>query len=472
MILTAALGLCWQNSCAGQDEDLDLIPDSVSTTQPEPPAPRADRRNPFKFFVEDEAQANARRHGVLLPLPDKYVPAWSNRFTLYSKADVRLSSSLNLTIVDRFNHLWDIHSPFPSGTVQNDLTEAYLSWNVYRANYLDVGRINLKSGVAIGFNPTDFFKKNSVSLRTSEDPIALRDNRLGTVMARVQSILPFGALTLAAAPEIPARPGSVLTDKSSFALALQRTNAYHHYLAKISSSFIGLSSDLLYYNEKSNSCFGADVSHSLGDRFVFYGEWSGGRRYSLATDALLYDAKLYGVNGAQYTYAMPGDSKKRFRTQAAAGFSYTESAYKRSTFVEYHYNEAGMTKNDWQKWFSAGYVERLVVFPELAPVYAQVNTALWSMRDYAQRSMEPITRQQLFIRNQWQEAFTKKLDLTNLLQLNTVDLSFFLQSSAKYNLNDNLFLSLTAYFYAGSEHSEYGSVNKWSALKQGITYLF
>ena len=413
LILAAVMGLCRQHCSAGQDDDLDLIPDSVSAAQPSRPAGGGDS---FKFFIEDETQINSRRHGVLLPLPDKYIPLWSSRFTFYGKADVRLSPSLNLTIVDRFNHLSDINSGFPSGLVQNDLNEAYLSWNVYRENYLDAGRINLKSGVAIGFNPTDFFKKNSVSLRTSEDPIVLRENRLGTVMARVQSIFPFGALTLAAAPEISDRSGRLITERSSLAFALQRTNTSPRYLAKASFSFEGISSDLLYYNENSNSCLGADVSHSIGDKFVFYGEWSGGSRYSLTTDALLYDAELYGVNGSKYAYAVPGDSQKRFRNQAAAGFSYTESDYKRSTFIEYHYNEAGMTRGDWQNWFLAGYVERLVDFPELTPVYAQVNTALWSIRDYAQRSMEPITRQQLFIRNQWQEAFTKKLDLVNLLQ--------------------------------------------------------
>ncbi len=472
MIAAAVLGLCGQSGFAGQDEDLDLIPDSVSSAQTAPPAAPAGGGNSFKFFIEDEAQANSPRSHPLIPLPDKYVPAWSNRFTLYGRMDIRLSPALNLTVADRFNHLSDRYSDFPSGVVQNDLSEAYLSWNICRENYLDVGRINLKSGAAIGFNPADFFRKNSVSLRTSEDPVVLRENRLGTVMARVQSILPFGALTLAAAPEISDKPGRLITDKSSFALALDRTNAYPRYLGKISSSYKGISSDLLYYNENSDSFFGANVSRSAGEKLVFYCEWSGGRRYSLTTDALLYDAKLYGVDGSRYAYAVPGDSRKRFRNQAVAGFSYTESARKRSTFVEYHYNEAGMTRADWKNWYYAGYIERLITFPELAPVYALVNTALWSIRDYAQRSMEPVTRQQIFIRNQWQEAFTKRLDLADLLQVNPLDRSFFAQSSAKYNLNDNLSLNLTLYFYAGAQRSEYGSVNKWNAIKTGLTYLF
>ncbi len=472
MILAAALGLCPQSGAAGQDEDLDLIPDSVSSAQPAPP-PRAGKSgNSFRFFFEDEAQANALRRGTVLPLPAEYLPGWSNRFTFYGRADIKLAPSLSLTLADRVNHLSDANSEFPSGKVQNDLNEAYLSWNAGRENYLDAGRINLKSGVAIGFNPVDYFRKNSVSLRTSEDPLVLRENRLGTVMARAQSLLPFGSLTLAAAPEISDKLGRFITDKTSFALSLQRTNAYPRYLAKISSSYKGISSDLLYYSERPGTSFGADISRSLGDRFVVYGEWSGGRRHSLTADALVYDAKLYGVDALKYDYAVPGDSRRRFRSQAAAGFSFTESENKRSTFVEFHYNEAGMADGDWKNWFLAGQVQKLLNFPELAPVYAQVNTALWSIRDYAQRSMEPVTRRQLFIRNQWQEAFLKKLDLTNLLQLNTDDSSFFLQSSAKYNLSDQLVWNLTLYFYSGTERSEYGSVNKWNAAKTGLAYLF
>jgi hypothetical protein len=466
------LSLSCRTATAGQDDDLDLIPDSVSSAQPAAPSRAEEGKNSYKFFIEDEPQRNSSRHNALIPLPKAYVPGWSNRLTFYGKADLRLLPSLSLTLVDRLNHLSDSYSDFPSGRVQNDLNEAYFSWNAFGENYLDAGRINLKSGVAIGFNPADFFRKDAVSLRTSEDPIVLRENRLGTAMARLQSMLPFGSLTLAVAPKISARPGLVITDRSSLAFSLHRTNAYPRYLAKISSSYKGLSADLLYYRENRNSFAGADLSHGIGDKIVIYGEWSGGKQYSLTADALFYDAKLYGIDAKPYADYVPGDSRLRFRNKAVGGFSFTESMHKRSTFVEYHYNEAGMSETDWKNWFIAGYVEDLLDYPELYPVFQRVNVALWSIRDYAQRSMEPASRQVLFIRNQWQEAFTRKLDLVNLVQINTLDASFFAQSAAKYNLSDNLVISLTFYFYAGAEDSEYGSVNKWNVIKPGITYLF
>ncbi len=64
----------------------------------------------------------------------------------------------------------------------NDFREGYLSWEALDRTYLDAGRINLKSGVAVGFNPTDFFKTRAVVEPLSVDPTVLREDRLGTVM--------------------------------------------------------------------------------------------------------------------------------------------------------------------------------------------------------------------------------------------------------------------------------------------------
>ncbi len=470
-IFAACLLLC-PAAFAGQDEDLNLIPQSASFLQnPPTPAPKS-KWHSFKFFAEAEGQLYTNRDHVIVAVPDAYLPSWGSRLTLYGKADIRMLPSLSLTIVDRLNHLSDEHSNFPSGKVQNDLNEAYLSWNVFHEHYLDVGRINLKSGVAIGFNPTDFFKKNAVSIRISEDPLVLRENRLGTLMARWQSIIPLGSLTLAAAPGIPDRRGRWITDGTSGALWLQRTNPAPRYLAKVTASHKGFNSDLSYYNEDKNSFLGADLSHGIGDRWVMYGEWSGGRQYNIVTNALLDDAKIFGINAEPYTWVVPGDSRKRFRSQVATGFSFTESAHKRSTYVEYHYNEAGMRTKEWNYWYTAGYYTSYLNDPALAPIYTRSLETLWSIRDCAQRSMEPTSRHQLFVRNQWQEAFFKKLDLVNLFQINLQDGSFFAQPMGKYYLNDKIMLTLTLNFYIGPRKSEYGSINRWNATKLGITYFF
>jgi hypothetical protein len=56
-----------------------------------------------------------------------------------------------------------------------------------RLGHLEVGRINVRNGVALGFNPTDFFKTGSLVDQASLDPTVVRLNRLGTVMTRFQA---------------------------------------------------------------------------------------------------------------------------------------------------------------------------------------------------------------------------------------------------------------------------------------------
>ncbi|MFA6583165.1 MAG: hypothetical protein WCS77_02615 [Elusimicrobiaceae bacterium] len=454
---------CFSVAQAGQDEDLDLIPESVSSALL--PTPKAGKGPlSLQLFTEDEYQYNSNR-SVVVPLPASYLPDWKNRFTFYTKADVRAHKTLTFSVTDRLNQLSDSYSDFPSGVVQNDLNELYVSWQAGGENYLDAGRINLKSGVAIGFNPVDFFKKDAVSLRISEDPLVLRDNRLGTVMLRAQSIQSFGSITVAAAPQISAPPGTLLSDGSSFALGLQHTNPYPRYLAKFNGSYKDVNAELLYYNENADSFLGAAVSRGIGDQTVLYAEWSGGPQYNIIGGALVYDGQQLGVDTEKYVSFLPRDYDKRFRSQAVLGMSFTEKRYKRSTYLEYHYNGAGMDQTDWNYWYTGGYYAS-----QLAPFYDQPMLALWSIRSYAQRMMEPASRHQLFWRTQWQDAIIPRLDLVGLAQINPVDGSFFFQPMAKYYAGDNFSLTLTMYFYVGKPRSEYGSVNTANVSKFAVTY--
>ena len=455
-VFAAAAGLSFAQG--GQDEDLDLIPQSVSAAVQ--PARKAEKgRLSLQFFAEDEHQLANRRGGVV-PLPASYLPNWQNRFTLYSKAEARLRDGLNFSAADRLNRLTGPYSDFPSGTVQNDINEAYFSWKVTGENYLDAGRINLKNGAAAGFNPTDYFKRDSVALRTSEDPLVLRDNRLGTVMLLAQSMQSFGSVTVAAAPRISASTGTFLADGTSFGLGLEHTNPYPRYLAKFNGSFKEINGELLYYNENGDSFGGAAVSRGLGDQTVLYAEWSGGRQYNIAGGSLLYAGRQLGVDTEKYISGLPGDCAKRFRNQAAAGISFTEKERKRSTYLEYHYNEAALNGKEWDHWYSGAYA---AAFPYNAP------EALWSVRSYAQNMMAPSSRHQLFINTQWQDAMIPKLDLAGIAQINPADASFFFMPMAKYYAAQNVALTLTGYFYAGKPRSEYGSINTAGVLKFAVT---
>ena len=64
----------------------------------------------------------------------------------------------------------------------NELREAFISWQPADGTWIDLGRINLKSGVAVGYNPTDFFRTRAVVEPLTADPTVLREDRLGTLM--------------------------------------------------------------------------------------------------------------------------------------------------------------------------------------------------------------------------------------------------------------------------------------------------
>ena len=58
------------------------------------------------------------------------------------------------------------------------------------------GRINVRNGAALGYNPTDFFRSGALRSVVSIDPNSLRENRLGTVMLRPTAHRPIGCVFL------------------------------------------------------------------------------------------------------------------------------------------------------------------------------------------------------------------------------------------------------------------------------------
>ena len=51
---------------------------------------------------------------------------------------------------------------------------------------IDLGRINVRNGVALGYNPTDYFRAGAVRAAVSVSPASLKENRQGSVMLRGQ----------------------------------------------------------------------------------------------------------------------------------------------------------------------------------------------------------------------------------------------------------------------------------------------
>jgi len=144
------------------------------------------------------------------------------------------------------------------------------------------------------------------------------------------------------------------------------------------------------------------------------------------------------------------------------GASWT-SAAKLTLNLEYHYHQAGLSGADERRWFAIGQAQRN---------FLPVTGELWFVRGYANDQQQPWTRQQIFLRADWTDAFVTDLEFTAFSYVNLYDGSSLSQVSASYYLSNHW--TIGAYLSAnlGAPRSERGSVAQaGSAVLQLIRYF-
>jgi hypothetical protein len=452
-------GAVAQSTQADQDKDLDLIPRAV---QQQPANTQAAAPKPIdtgsRLYLQNALSVTSLRNQPVVPSPGPRPYNWQERLFLDVRKEWRLAGPLTLTYSGRVNFRAEDDLSFPTHeNLINDLREAYLGWQPWDRTYFDLGRINLKSGVALGYNPTDFFRTRAVVEPLSADPTVLREDRLGTFMLRAQQLLEGGSFTVAFAPKLY-EPSAIYTNINlrSIDPMLDRTNARNRFLAKGSLNMgVRFSPDLLLYHEGNRTRIGTNLAESFGQKSVAYFEWSGGRRASLIDDALRYGRDT-GALPLHAPSSIPESSHQSFQNELSIGASYTTQT--RITFnLEYHFNQAGFTRADWRNWFAAGHAHS-----SASPVVGE----LWYLRDYALDQQDPISRHSVFLRADWVDAFIPKLELTGFVNADTYDGSGVLQISADYYLSDHWTVGGLIATNFGPPHSDFGS------LTEGANFMF
>jgi opacity protein-like surface antigen len=451
---------------ASEDKDLGLIPPeiqdeprSANATLPPvaPPRPRLQK----KLFAEDAFTVASPPRTVPVPYPST-PPDWQNRTSFDLSIKWEPWRTLAVTLSDRLNLIEQDDATFLSRqTLRNDLREGYLTWEAATSTYLEAGRINLRNGVALGFNPTDFFKTRTSVGQASLDPSALRQNRLGTLMARAQKIWTGGSVSISYAPKIYEPSAIVRDDRLGLDPRFDATNAAHRVLGTIGMEFGDLSPQLLGYFESRRSKIGINLSRPFGDAVVAYVEWAGGRETDLATRSFAY-GQATGTLPAEAPMVLPTDSQTAFHNDLAAGASWA-IASKLTLNFEYHFHQAGFTRQDWRNWFDIGNS------PTSPPM---VENALWYMRGYANDQQEPMSRHQLFVRAAWPRAFTSQLELSGLVLVDLYEGSTLAQVFASYYLSDAWTFALYGSMSAGTARSERGSLPQFGNVAlQIIRYM-
>jgi hypothetical protein len=453
-----------QSGARGEDRDLDLIPREIEqTTEPAGPAPEASAsagktsRLEKKLFLEDAYTRATPAREVPVPFPSA-VYDWQNRTSFDLYLQWHPWRPLTVTLSDRFNVLEQENIDFLSRqTLRNDFREGYLTWEPAASTYLEAGRINLRNGAALGFNPTDFFKTRTLVGQASLDPSAARQNRLGTVMLRGQKIWGRGSVSLAYAPKICQPSAIVGTNQLGVDPRFDATNAAHRVLGAISLDMGDWSSQLLGYFERRRSKVGFNVTRPLGDAVVAYAEWAGGVEGNLISRGFDY-GQATGTLPPEMPPIVPSSAGTAFRNDVATGASWT-IASKVTLNFEYHYHQAGFTRADWGNWFNLG------ALPGTAP-------ELWYLRGYANDQQEPVSRHQIFARLAWPRALTSRLELSAFALINPLDGSTLAQAIASYYLSDAWTFALYASMNGGTARSERGSLPQFgSVVLQLVRYL-
>jgi hypothetical protein len=450
--LALALSTAMPAPAAAQaTDDTDLIPKSIQDQSPAP-TPSAAQSGPLpggsgRLFAEDALTFSALRTGLPVPLPPPAPASWENRSSLDLDEQWNLGQRVTAVLSDRFNVTEDSQISVPSSQMlRNDLREAALSWEALTRTYLEAGRVNLKEGIALGFNPTDFFRPRTLLDQASLDPSVLRQDRLGTAMVRAQSIWNGGSASLAFAPKLYASDPLTEGSPSGMSPKFDRTNTEERALASISFELASLSPQALLFHEGSQSFLGTNLSRTLGQSVVAYVEWAGGKQQRLGAQALSFGLQT-GALPAQVPAPIVGETEFRFQNDLAVGASWSGLA-KITINLEYHYHQAGFSGQDERNWFANGAAQRE------DPIFTD---ELWYVRGFANDQQQPWARQHVFLRADWSDALVSHLELSGFAFVNLYDGSTLTQLAANYYLTDAWTLGAYASASLGASRSEYGS---------------
>lgn len=351
------------------------------------------------------------------------------RLSLDVHYDRTFAGSWRAVFADRLDARWQDELTRQNNV--NTLKEAYLSWQAQPERIADLGRINVRYGVASAYNPTDYLRAGAVRSVVSVDPTSLRENRLGSVMLRGQTLWTGGSFTALYSPKLADQPND-----GAFSPDLGATNRRDRWLLAASQK---LSDDLnpqwlLYGAAGQPPQLGLNLTALVNDATVAYLEWSGGRTRSLAS------------------LAVPLQDDTAFRSRLATGLTYT-TAKKLSLTLEYQYNGAGLDQAGWDA------------------LRRGPPAAYGRYRGFAADLQDPPTKQRVFFRAYWQDAFISHLDLTTNVFFNTVDSSRQPWVEARFHWT-HVDMALQWQQNGGQPGSEYGALQERSIWQALATWFF
>jgi len=353
--------------------------------------------------------------------------AEAERLSAEVAADERLSPDLRFVFGDRLDLDWA--GAWAQSEQTNTLKQAYLSWQPESSLLLDAGRINVRQGVAYGYNPTDFLRADAVRAIDSLDPNSLRDERLGTAMVRGEDLWTSGALTALYAPRLATSPSA-----APFSPDWGATNGTSRWMVSLSQALGSHLTPqwLLFGTDRVQA--GVDLTTLIGSSVVAYLEASGGRIPSLWEQAL----------------GLPPHAD--WRERAATGFTVT-TADKLSLTLEYEYDGAALGRSAWTA-ARAGSLNAYGVY-----------------RNFVLTQQELPTQQAVFVYATWQDLILRHLDATALLRVDVLDHSRLPWTELRYHWS-KVEAALRWQAYSGGSTTDFGASSTSRSWQVVLDYFY
>ena len=374
LILMAGAALSAQ---AADDDALDLQADAPAT-------PAASTAAALRLMLEVAAQYAQR--------PAGQGSEDGHRVSLDLRWTRKLSDGWRLGLSDRL----DDQHPVLSGlrSTRNSLREAYAGWqDAGGGRTLEAGRINLRHGPAYGYNPTDYFRSGATRSVITADPVAIRENRVGTFMLRGSQQWDSVGAALTWAPRLTRGAPS----DEALTLDLGATNARNRVLlsinARASQRWSGEA--LLLHDSDLGTRLGANLTGLLTDAMVLHAEWS-----TLQTPSLL-------------DQALGAGRPRQREQQAAIGLTWTMPGGMAVT-AEAEYNGAGLDRAGWHA------------------LYQQVGAPV-RLFAKTQGDQELASRRAWLLYATQKSVLVKQLDLTGFIRRSAVDQSYLAWAELRYH---------------------------------------
>lgn len=422
------------NACAQQASDDVSDAEMAALGLPEAAPPRAESIGTTgRWFLETTFGYDRWRNWTFAdappsPLRGRVSAQHSGRWALSPRWQAVLTSRVDIGYRYGRDGLHEIEPAYT-------LSEAYLGWEQRRL-FVDIGRINDRTGVAYAYNPTDIFRSNSVVARVSDDPSLLRSTRLGVVGARAQYLLEDGSITLIVAPSVRSRPSTGLLSPR-----LENTNSDTRVMLRASRRISEQDhvEAVLAHQPGIGWQPGASVSTLWGDSVVVYGEL-------LLTRERDIDERAAAWNPLA-PYALLAD-RTRYRPRAAAGMSITFGR-RYTLVVEGHQDSTALGADrlqDMARPQDPGSLQRYL-----------------RLREYASSSQSSLSRHYLFSRLAIAQPFGNNTSLAGFIRYNLDDDSSYLWLQAGFQRGSHAW-SATIAAPVGRRSTEYGDLQASTTL--------